>query len=124
MRWDAVADAVTAGALLLGTALTLIAAIGTLRFVDVLSRMHAATKPQTLGMLLILVTLAVRLSEPHVVGMLVIVALFQLLTAPVASHMVARAAYKNRYFSDSLLVNDELASSAPDDEETDDQDDR
>jgi multicomponent Na+:H+ antiporter subunit G len=110
MSWTDAADAISAVLLLAGTALALVAAIGTVRFPDVLTRMHAATKPQTLGMLLILLALAFRLREPSVIGMLLAVAVFQLLTAPVAAHMVGRSAYRQRYFSDDSLAVDELAA--------------
>ena len=49
-----VADTGAAICLSLGALLTLIAAVGILRFPDVLTRMHSATKPQVLGLLLIL----------------------------------------------------------------------
>ena len=39
-------------AVLLGAFLCFAAAVGLVRFPDVLSRMHAATKPQTLGLIL------------------------------------------------------------------------
>ena len=46
---------IAAGVLVLGgSALALTAAIGVVRFPDTLSRMHAATKPQVLGLLLVL----------------------------------------------------------------------
>lgn len=109
MSWSTVANVISAVALLAGTSLTLIAAIGVLRFPDVLTRMHASTKPQTLGILLILLALGFRLRDPHLIGMLLAVAMFQLLTAPVAAQMVGRAAYRRRYFSDESMVKDELA---------------
>lgn len=43
---DAVIDAVTAVFLVVGALMSLGAAIGLLRFPDLMSRMHAATKPQ------------------------------------------------------------------------------
>ena len=46
---------------------------GVLRFPDVLDRMHAATKPQVLGVLLLLPGLALRLRTPSDLGMLVLV---------------------------------------------------
>lgn len=123
MSWGTVADVIAAAALLAGVSLTLIAAIGVLRFPDVLTRMHAATKPQTLGMLLILVALAFRVREPALIGMLLAVALFQLLTAPVATHMVGRAAYRRRYYATETLVVDEMAERPPERrDETDDRD--
>ena len=50
-----VLDIVTAVLVLGGSTLALTAAIGVVRFPDTLSRMHAATKPQVLGLLLVLV---------------------------------------------------------------------
>ena len=49
-----VLEVVSAVLLVLGALLALTAAIGLLRFPDTLARMHAATKPQTLGLLLVL----------------------------------------------------------------------
>ncbi|MGV0798197.1 monovalent cation/H(+) antiporter subunit G, partial [Mycolicibacterium elephantis] len=49
-----VADVITAVLVLGGSTLALTAAIGIVRFPDTLTRMHSATKPQTLGLLLVL----------------------------------------------------------------------
>ncbi len=95
--------------LLIGALLCLTAAIGLLRLPDVLSRMHAATKPQTLGLLCVLTGLGLTLRQPAVIGLLVLVAGLQLLTAPVAAHMVARTAYRTRQLDDDLIVTDELS---------------
>lgn len=94
MTWTTVADIVAGFCLLGGAFFSLTAAVGALRFGNLLSRMHAATKPQVLGMLLILIGLAVRLLDPAALGLLLLTGVFQLLTAPVAAHMVARAAYR------------------------------
>ena len=48
-------EVVSAVLMLSGVALALLAAVGLLRFPDVFSRMHAATKPATLGLLLVVV---------------------------------------------------------------------
>ena len=88
----AVADLVGLLCLIAGAALCLLAAIGLLRFPDLLSRMHAATKPQVLGVLLVLIGVAVSLRSLPALGMIVLVGVFQLITAPVASQMMARAA--------------------------------
>ncbi len=105
-----VADVVAAVCLSLGALLTLLAALGVLRFPDVLTRMHSATKPQVLGLLLILVGLGLRLRDPGSVGLLVLVAVFQLVTAPVASHMVGRASFRAGQLRPDLLVVDELSA--------------
>lgn len=86
---------ILAGALLIcGSLLATVAAIGIVRFPDVLSRMHAATKPQTVGLLLILAGAALRLQDLSDITILGLIAIFQLLTAPVSAHMVGRAAFR------------------------------
>ena len=79
--------------MILGGALwSLIAGIGLLRLPDVLTRMHAATKPQVLGLLMIVFGVALRLRDANDITTLILVGLFQTWTVPVAAHMVARAA--------------------------------
>lgn len=106
--WVGVADVASAVCLLTGALLALIAAVGVLRLPDLLSRMHAATKPQVLGLLLVLTGLALRLREPEALGVLVLVALMQMITTPVASHMVGRASFRAGQVRRDLLVVDEL----------------
>ncbi|KNX38032.1 monovalent cation/H(+) antiporter subunit G [Luteipulveratus halotolerans] len=94
MSWTQVADVVGLACLTAGAVLCLCAAIGLLRFPDLLTRMHAATKPQVLGVLLVLIGVGLRIRSGLDVGMLVLIGAFQLLTVPVAGHMVGRAAYR------------------------------
>jgi multicomponent Na+:H+ antiporter subunit G len=108
-----VADALAAGCLIAGALLSLAAGVGLLRFPDVLSRMHAATKPQILGLLLILIGVGLRLRTAADLPTLVLVGVFQLATAPVAAQMVGRAAYRSGRFRADLLVVDELADHPP-----------
>ncbi|MEV0004560.1 monovalent cation/H(+) antiporter subunit G [Micromonospora sp. NPDC050980] len=109
MSAGAVADWAGGFLLLGGALLSLVAGIGLVRFPDTLARMHAATKPQVLGMLLLLAGLALRLRTGSDLGMLVLVAIFQLATAPVAAQMIGRAAYRAGRVDRSLLDVDELA---------------
>src|SRR5690606_39268734 len=51
---DTVLDAAAAVCLVLGALMSLAAAIGLVRFPDLLTRMHAGTKPQVFGLLLLL----------------------------------------------------------------------
>ena len=80
--------------LVLGAMLALLAAIGLQRFDDVFARMHSATKPATLGLMLVLAGAALVISSPGAVAKLVLVVLLQFITAPVAAHLVGRAAYR------------------------------
>ena len=93
---------------LLGCALTLIAAIGVLRFPDLLTRMHAATKPQVLGLMFMMLGLAVSLGSNQLTWKLLLVVAFQFMTAPVAAHMVGRSGYRTGKVREDLLVVDEL----------------
>lgn len=102
-------DAVVAGLLLSGVALTLIATVGIHRFPDVFARMHAASKPATLGLLLVLAAAAVRATSGSDVTKLVLVAILQLLTAPTGAHMIGRAAYQSGTELSPDTVLDELA---------------
>jgi multicomponent Na+:H+ antiporter subunit G len=79
--------------LLVGALFVLVAALGIVRLPDLLMRMHAATKAGTLGAGLLLVAVAVALPDTSVVARALAAIVFLLLTAPVAAHLIARAAY-------------------------------
>jgi multicomponent Na+:H+ antiporter subunit G len=113
---DTALDIASGFCLVAGALLGLAAAIGLVRFPDLLSRMHAATKPQVLGLLLVVTGVGLRLRDPGVVGLLVLVAALQLLTTPVAAHMVGRAAYRTRQVREDLLVTDELMTALESDD--------
>jgi multicomponent Na+:H+ antiporter subunit G len=104
-----VADVLAGTCLISGALLSLAAGVGLLRIPDLLSRMHSATKPQVLGLLLILAGAALRLQTTIDITTLVLVGLFQLATAPVSAHMVGRAVYRAGLARPDLLVVDELA---------------
>ena len=106
---------IAAGVLVLsGSALALTAAIGVVRFPDTLSRMHAAPKPQVLGLLLVLVGAAIRLRGHADVGMLILAGSFTVITAPVVANRVGQLAYREQSFRDDLLTKDEMAEHEPD----------
>ncbi|GAA3182180.1 hypothetical protein GCM10010531_40510 [Blastococcus jejuensis] len=105
-----VGDVVAVVLLLAGCFLCLTAGLGLVRFPDVLARMHAGTKPQVLGVLLIMIGGAIRLQGWSATWMLLLVAAFQLLTAPVSAHMISRVAYRRRHVRRDLLLVDELRS--------------
>ena len=95
--------------LLIGALLSLAAGVGLLRFPDALSRMHAATKPQIAGLAFILLAVGLDQRNWATVSTLFLVMLFQMLTAPVAAHMIGRAVYRTRHLQRELLLTDELA---------------
>ncbi|HET8987504.1 MAG TPA: monovalent cation/H(+) antiporter subunit G, partial [Humibacillus sp.] len=109
MSWTTVLDVIGGICLLLGAFLCLAGAIGLVRFPDTLSRLHAATKPQTLGLILILTGLAATLRTWSAVTTLVLLAATQFFTSPVSAHLVGRAAYRNRCVDADTLEVDELS---------------
>lgn len=112
-----VADVTSGVLILLGALLSLVAAIGMLRFPDVLTRMHSATKPQVLGVVLVVLGLALNLRDASVLVVLLLVVLFQMTTSPVAGHMISRAAFRAGQVRDDLLVVDELSETLEGDAE-------
>ncbi len=104
MSWAVVADVVAGACLLGGAFFSLAAAVGAVRLPSLLSRMHAVTKPQVLGLILLVTGLAIELREPRVLGMLLLIVVFQLLTAPVAAHMVARTAFRRGETDDEVVL--------------------
>jgi multicomponent Na+:H+ antiporter subunit G len=86
-------DLLTAALILAGGAFMLLAAIGILRMPDLFTRMQAATKAATLGAGCMLLAVAVHFGDLTIVSRAVLVIAFLFLTAPVAAHAIARAAY-------------------------------
>jgi multicomponent Na+:H+ antiporter subunit G len=110
VSWDLALDLAAAICFLAGSFLSLAAGVGVLRFPDLLSRMHAGTKPQVLGVLLGLAGYGFRIRSSPVIWAVILIALFQLLTAPVSAHMVGRAGYRSGKIERGALVVDELTA--------------
>ena len=105
---DTAIDVVSAVFMIVGAVMSLAAAIGLLRFPDLMSRMHAATKPQVLGLFLLLAAVGLQLRTWWVWPVLLVAWIFQLLTVPVSAHMVGRAGYRTKHLHRELLSTDEL----------------
>ncbi len=81
--------------LLIGTFFIFSGSLGILRFLDVYTRLHAATKASTLGVASVLLGAFIFLYIDHgiISGKLLIGIWFILLTAPISGHMISRAAH-------------------------------
>jgi multicomponent Na+:H+ antiporter subunit G len=86
-------ELISALLLLVGVGFVLISAVGIIRMPDLLIRMHAATKAGTLGAGLVLLATAIYFGELGIVVRAISVIIFLLVTAPVAAHVIGRAAY-------------------------------
>lgn len=101
-------EVVVALLVVLGAGLVLLASLGLLRLPDLYTRMHASTKPATLGVSLSVAALAVHAGDLGIGVRAVLIVLFFFLTAPVAAHRLARAAYQAGVPRWSGTVRDEL----------------
>jgi multicomponent Na+:H+ antiporter subunit G len=81
---------------LVGSTLVLLASIGVLRMPDLFTRMQAATKASTLGLGCLLAATALELAEFSSVMRAISIGAFVMLTSPVSTHVIARAAYLTR----------------------------
>jgi multicomponent Na+:H+ antiporter subunit G len=107
---NGIAEIITAFFILVGTTISLLAAIGLVRLPDVYTRSHAASKSSTLGVLCVLIgtLLYFLISEGYFSIRLILGIFFVFLTAPVAAHVICRAAYRNQAPVADTMVEDEL----------------
>ena len=82
--------------MIVGASLVLLAAIGVLRMPDLFTRMQAATKAATLGLGCLLAGAAIQLADFSSLVRAIGIGAFVMLTSPVSTHVIARAAYLTR----------------------------
>jgi multicomponent Na+:H+ antiporter subunit G len=85
-------DIMTAFLMLAGGIFCLVASVGMVRLPDTIIRMHAATKAGALGSGLMFLALAVHYMDLSTTLRALAAIFFLLLTAPVAAHLIGRAA--------------------------------
>lgn len=86
-------EIITSLLMLTGAVFAFLAAMGILRFPDLFSRMQAATKGSAFGVTCVLLAVAVHFAELGIATRAIVTIIFVVLTAPVAAHMIGRAAY-------------------------------
>jgi multicomponent Na+:H+ antiporter subunit G len=90
-------DIVASVFLVIGSGFALVGALGVLRFPDVYTRTHAASKAGTLGAGMCLVAVALSFGAIDVATRAIAGVVFFMLTAPVSAHLLARAAFMAGY---------------------------
>ena len=80
--------------MLIGSVFSLLASVGVLRFPDLLTRMHAASKAGAVGGGLLLLAVALVSLDAAVALRALLGIGFLLLTTPVAAHLLARVSYQ------------------------------
>jgi len=94
--------------MLAGAFFALAAAIGVLRLPDLYSRMHAASKAGTVGSGLLLLAAGIYSGEGAILARAITGIVFLLLTAPVAAHLLAKAAHATGHKVWDGSVRDEM----------------
>jgi multicomponent Na+:H+ antiporter subunit G len=92
----------------LGVLFIILAGIGMLKMPDFYMRVSISTKAITLGVGLILIASAVSFNEFSVTSRVIAIIIFIILTAPVAAHMIGRAAYFSKVELWKNTVQDDL----------------
>lgn len=98
--------------ILLGAFLSLVSTVGLIRLPDVYTRSHAATKSATLGVLCILIGAFIYfyLFEGYISARILLGIAFVFVTAPVAGHLICRAAYRSNVSLWDKSVQDDLSA--------------
>lgn len=104
--------------ILLGALLAVSTALGLVRFRDTVSRMHASSKPQTMGLALTLIGVILHIlvhGDLSVqvrgdLGMLVLIMLFALMTAPVVGNRISHVAKREGLIDRDALARDDEVS--------------
>ncbi|WIM67396.1 monovalent cation/H(+) antiporter subunit G [Corynebacterium breve] len=123
MTYALFADIVSLILIILGAFLVFSAAVGVIRFRDTMSRVHAITKPQTTGLVLVVVGSIIRVTgspqfgvaEKGDLGMLVLLVIFALMTNPVTAQRLGRVSRREALYGQkkNMSRNDAPADHRP-----------
>jgi len=78
--------------ILTGSAFTIIGAVGTLRFPNFWSRLHAASVSESAGMIFLITGMCLQAGATLVTVKLILIGAFIFITGPTSTHAVANAA--------------------------------
>ena len=123
--WSTVLTYLGVAILTLGSAMTLIAAIGVVKLPTLLQRQHAATKPQLTGFILTCLGLVAIRQTWSWLTVVILAIVLQTITAPIGAHLIGRTAKQRGEIKDAgetvyrhlhLPVTDAEASASEDPE--------
>ena len=102
------AESVSLVLMLIGSTFMLLAAVGVARMPDVFTRLHSSTKSATLGVGCLMLGAALYFGNFSVGVRALAVVAFLFITAPVAAHVLGRAAYLSQVPIWDGTLSDEL----------------
>lgn len=82
--------------LILGSFIVLLAGLGVVKMPDIYTRMSATSKASTLGVSIILITTGFFFGTTEIITRTLLIVIFLMITAPVASHLLGKAAHLNK----------------------------
>ena len=97
--------------LLIGSMFAALGALGILRFPDLYTRLHAASKAGPIGVGLILLGAGLASGDPLTIVRTVVGLVFLILVSPVSAHLLARSAVKSGVSPSSIVSINELENS-------------
>ncbi|WP_026618641.1 multicomponent Na+:H+ antiporter subunit G [Ensifer sp. WSM1721] len=100
--------AIVALIVVIGACFSLLAALGLIRFPDLYTRMHAASKAGTVGSGLLLFAAGLHSLDLAIFVRALAGFVFFVLTAPISAHLLAKAAHQAGYRMTKLSVIDQL----------------
>ena len=89
-------DTITGVFLIIGSFIVLLAGIGLVKMPDIYTRMSATSKASTLGVSVVLITTGFFFGTTGIITRTLLIVVFLMITAPVASHLLGKAAYLNK----------------------------
>ncbi len=92
MTWQFVSEIIAWVLILSGSIFVVIGAVGTLRFPDFWSRLHAASVSESAGMILLIAGMCMHSGFTLITVKLIIIGGFIFITGPTSTHAVANAA--------------------------------
>lgn len=98
--------------IIIGAFFALVASIGIIRLPDIYSRMHSASKAGTVGSGMMMIALALTAGDLATAIRAIAGVVFFIMTAPIAAHLLAQAAYKTGYRLWDGSVVDEMGKTA------------
>ena len=106
-------DVITILVIAIGSIFALLAAVGIVRMPDLYMRIQAATKASTFGVSFIVLAAVLQFDDLGAKTRALLIIAFIVLTAPVAAHMIGRAAYSAGVPLWKQTMVDELRTAEP-----------
>ncbi|MCG5103635.1 monovalent cation/H(+) antiporter subunit G [Oceanobacillus sp. APA_J-5(13-2)] len=102
-------EIITSFFLIVGSFFTFLSAIGVIRLHDVYSRVHAAGKSSTFGMISLMIAAFIYFIPEGIFNVKILLAiLFVFMTAPLGALLINRSAYRNGVSMEKNTVQDDL----------------